>query len=63
VASVDSQPFAAELSQSAVPALHEMVHVPEEQVTAAFCVLQTLPHAPQLLGSVCLFVQLPLQLT
>jgi hypothetical protein len=55
-----SQPFAALASQLPKPAAHAMVHVPLTQVGDPFTLLQTLPHAPQLVTDVLVLVSQPL---
>jgi hypothetical protein len=52
VVSVASHPVATLLSQLPKPGLHWSTHIPFEQVAVSLTVLQTLPHPPQLLGSV-----------
>jgi hypothetical protein len=52
VVSVASHPLATLLSQLPKPGLHESVHIPFEQLGVSLTVLQTLPHVPQLFGSV-----------
>ncbi len=61
VSVLTSQPLAAFLSQSAKPALHEVVHVPLVHASPWFGpAVQTLPQAPQLRSSVVVLTSQPL---
>src|SRR5579871_3819960 len=55
-----SQPFRSFPSQLENPTLHmATTHLPAMQAACAFCRLQTLPHAPQLLTSVAMLTSQP----
>ena len=60
-AMLTSQPLAGLLSQSAKPGRHApMTHIPAAHAAVALARLQTIPHAPQLMGEALMFVSQPL---
>ena len=56
-----SQPLEASPSQLPNPVLHAMEHEPSEQPGVPFVLLQTVPHAPQFVALVSVFVSQPVE--
>lgn len=55
-----SQPFFGLPSQSPNPAAHTGAHTPELQIVVPLAFAQAIPHPPQLVTDVCVFVSHPL---